>query len=96
MTATRRPASSTPSSQAAEWNDGPRKRSRPAMAGKDGRLSCPTAHTIPSKASTRSVPSPARTRSDHTRASSSKRASVTSLAKRMHSPRPSSFAVPCR
>ncbi len=51
MTATRCPASSTVSSQAAEWKDGPAKRSRPAMAGKDGRLSCPTAQTTASNTS---------------------------------------------
>ncbi len=62
MTATRRPASSTVSSHAAEWNDGPANCSRPAMAGNDGRLSWPTAQTIPSTTSVVSVPSPVRTR----------------------------------
>ncbi len=96
MTPTRRPASSTVSSQAAEWKDGPTKRAWPSMAGRDGRLSWPTAHTIPSTTSVTSVPSPARTVNDHSRAVSSKRASVTSLRKRMHSPRPRSLAVAWR
>ena len=97
MTATRRPASSTESSQAAEWKDGPAKRSRPSMAGKDGRLSWPTAQTTPSNSSV-ALGAVAGAHGQATSAawSSSKRASVTSLRKRMHSPSSSSLAVACR
>ena len=66
------------------------------MAGKDGRLSWPTAQTTASATSVTSVPSAARTVSAHWRVASSKRASVTSLRNRMHSPSPSSLAVDCR
>ena len=63
----------------------------PAMAGKDGRLSCPTAQTI---AVDDLGPLGAVGGADGQRprrAVSSKRASVTSLRKRMHSPSPRSF-----
>ncbi len=100
MTATRRPLNSTEWSQAAEWNEGPANRSRPAMAGKDGRLSWPVAQTSASKCSVCSriaasafTPlSEVRTVSSQPR-SSSNLASLTSAWKRMHPPSSNSLAT---
>ena len=91
ITATRLPRRSTSWSQRAEWNDGPRKRSRPAMSGSLGRFSWPTA-LITAWATTVPVPSAVRTSSVQLLDASSKRADITSVPKRTWRRRSSSSA----
>jgi hypothetical protein len=69
--ANRVPVMSTDASHRAEWNDGPRKSSIPAMSGRRGWFSAPTA-LITNRASSVSIaPSCVRTVTVHRRRASS-------------------------
>ena len=89
ISATRLPVRSTEWSQRAEWKAGPAKASRPAMSGRLGRLSWPTAEMTARAVSVSSAavgrPGSAR---DQVPASSSHVARTTSVSQRTCSSTP--------